>query len=273
MSEINPSLSNSEYHSHPSLSSSQIKIAYDNIALFKKAVIDKSLPNKSKQAYKIGTLFHELVLEPEVYNPIVYPYPEMDKRKREYKEWVAENPDIDLDNVVNAKEVAQLEAMKASIDAYEDGTISRILNNTENEKSIFYTIGEQDYRIRPDAYAVHEDHVHIYDLKTTSKSVSRSEFIRQVISLKYDLSAAMYIQGLSRCLELPCRFSWVVVQAVEPFSTVVYHMDAETFRYGKEKLEVAVENIKNAETKECYQLQKSPESLLSSEDDNLLFRL
>lgn len=269
-------LSNEEYHSLPQFSSSQLKLANKDIALFKKKYIDKVIEEKSKRHFLMGTLFHEMILEPDIFSPNVYPHEKLDRRLKAYKEYIKENPEIDPDTIIDQGDLKTLELMKDSIDSYKEAIELLDINEpiSENEISIFFSHMDFDLRIRPDRYR--GDYTQIVDLKTTAKSVDSRNFLYQVQDMDYDLSAAMYITGMKAWSGLDHSFTWVVTQSVEPFSTAVYHMDKSIYESGMEKFESALRAIKCAE-KNGYKVQQKPEvlsigpSCMPGEEGNLKF--
>lgn len=261
MSKMQLNLDNESYHTSKGFSSSQIKIAASNIELFDYGVLKKNIKNEFKEAYKMGTYFHERVLEPEIYNPIVLPAEASDRRKAPYKEWVKANPDVDLKMVMKPEEMDTLDKMFNSLESYPEAL--DMFNGTVNEASLFYTQNimgiDFDLRVRPDAY--NEQDCHIIDLKTSSKPIDPKSVRKSIEYLSYDLSAYMYTVAMSQHFGKPFKFSWVFVQSIAPYSTAVYTMSEEIFEAGKHKWIKAFNNIIRLNKTGNARLQREPEIL------------
>lgn len=249
-------LSNEDYHADKALSSSQLKQAKNNIELFKKSVIDKSISFKPTASMKTGTLFHELVLEPHNFKPLVYPNPKIDKRTRAYKSWVEDNAVQEGDEIITEGELRNLETMKANLYAHPE---CPDFSKTMNEHSYFYTWKDFDLRIRPDALDFDTDV--IYDVKTMSGPLSKNDFFHHVNKYDYDLSAAMYVQAMAAHTGRPWSFCFVVCQTVEPFSTGLYWLGDSLFFQGFSKFRKALDNIKKARRLGTYRFQQESQVL------------
>jgi hypothetical protein len=250
-------LGNECYHSHPALSSSQLKLALSNIELFKKSVIDKAIPSKASAAMQMGTLFHEMVLEPEVFEPVIYPG-KVDRRKKEYKDWAEEH---EGDVILSQDQMDTLDQMYVSLHDHID---CPDFSELTNESSLFYNWRNRDLRVRPDA-ADYKNRI-IYDLKTSAKPVGSKDFMRSVEQYDYDLSAAMYLHAISCFTEKPWRFCFVVVQSVEPYTTAMYWVGESLFFQGFAKYKEALTNIELAEATDTYRLQTHAETLQTWRD-------
>lgn len=248
-------LSNEDYHGDASFSSSQLKTALSNIELFKKKHIDKSVPNYSSKAFKIGTLFHELILEPHIFEPVVFTG-RMDKRTKKYQDFLKENPDVRPDNIVTENELVQLKYMEDSLRSHKD---CPDFSATTNELSVFYKDQGMDFRIRPDAIC--KKTKTILDLKTTSGDVGKKDFYYHMLKYGYDLSAAMYVRGLSAHTNVDYKFTLVVVQTVEPYTSVIYELGPGIMEVGKEKYEAAINKIKACRDSKQFVFQEKSEIL------------
>lgn len=261
MSKLEMNLDNQSYHCSKGFSSSQIKIASSNIELFDYGVMKKNISNEFKEAYKIGTYFHEKVLEPEIYKPIVLPDECSDRRKAPYKQWVKDNPDVDLKMVLKPEELDNINKMYKSLEEYPEAM--GLFEGTVNEASLFYTQNIQgldfDLRVRPDAF--NEQDAHIIDLKTSSKPIDPKSVRKSIEFLSYDLSAYMYTTAMAKHFNKPFKFSWVFVQSIPPFSTAVYTMSSEIFDIGKYKWKKAFRNIIKLKETGDARIQTKPEVL------------
>lgn len=254
--EVIEGMSNEDYHSHPSYSSSQIKYASRNIEHFKRAVIDKVSPKQSSTAFRIGTLFHEMILEPEIFRPNIYPGYKIDKRTKAYKDWLRENPEATEDNTLTGAEMDKLLLMKENLLKHTD---CPDFAATTNELSMFYEYYGMNLRTRPDAICFKTRTV--LDLKTTSKPIDKYGFLSQVKYFDYDLSAAMYLHNMLAHHGEKFKFTWVVVQTVEPYSAAIYHVGKGLLESGWEKFENGLYSIQQSFENDSFVFQERAETL------------
>ena len=257
--EILTDLDNETYHNHKALSSSQLKMAYRNIELFKKRVLDKHGGFKASAAMQMGTNFHELILEPELFDPVVYPASKIDKRTKAYKAFLSENGGISSDDIITQDDLSKLQIMQTNLESHPE---CPDFSKTTNESSVFYNWKGFDLRVRPDALD-YENKV-IFDLKTTSGGISKSEFFHHSNKYDYDLSAAMYIQAMAAQTGEPWSFCFVVAQTVEPYSSALYWLGQSLFFQGFSKFRKALKNIKRAEHLGSYKFQNRSEIMETS---------
>lgn len=253
---ITTEMSNEEYHSLPSYSSSQVKYACKNMEMFKRSVIDKAVKQQGSSAFRIGTLFHELMLEPEIFNPCVFPGSKVDKRTKAYKAFMEEHPEANDDNTLTEFELVNLKTMRDSLLSHPD---CPDFNKTQNEVSMFYNYKGLDLRTRPDAWD-HDNGI-IYDIKTTSHAIGKWDFMNQVKRYSYDLSAAMYAHNAMAHTDIKFGFTFVVVQTVEPYSAAIYHCGKSLLQQGWEKYSKGIDNIIQSKETGIYRFQDKAETL------------
>ena len=247
-------MSNEDYHAHDSLSSSQLKLAYKNIELYKSRVIDKQGGFTSSPSMQLGTLFHELILEPENFNPSIYPGAKVDKRTVIYKEKIKNG--IDPANIISEKDFDNLLTMKYNLVKHGDCPDFEQLTN---EASFFYSWNDFNLRIRPDSADLNR-HI-IYDIKTTSSPLDSKSFFYQIEKYHYDLSAAMYMHGMKAHISMPWAFCFVVCQSVAPYSTAIYWVGESLYYQGFQKYRQAMKNIYKAKKSKNYIFQPKAEVL------------
>ena len=249
-------MSNEDYHAHPNYSSSQIKYAYRNIEHFKRAVIDKEVHKEASTAFRIGTLFHEMILEADKFDPFLYPASKIDRRTKVFKDFSKENPEANNNNTVTEGELRSLRIMRRNLLEHAD---CPDFESTENEMSLFYDHNGLGLRTRPDG-TCHKTKT-IFDLKTTSKPVGKWDFGNQVKYFDYDLSAAMYLHNMLARMGEAYTFTWVVVQTVEPYSAAIYHVGKNLIDRGWEKYQQGIFNIINSQETGKYVFQERAETL------------
>jgi hypothetical protein len=248
-------LSNEDYHAHKAYSSSQLKLAHRNIELFKYNVIDKKGGFKSSPAMRLGTMFHEMVLEPEIFNPVVYPGAKLDKRTKAYKDFLLDNP-CDPDNIITETDFQKLDQMRLNLESHPE---CPDFSETLNEASYFYKWQDHNLRVRPDC--LDKENNVIYDIKTTSGPIDKNSFYHHMNKYDYDLSAAMYIHAMKAYCLRPWSFCFVVCQTVEPYSCALYWLGEDLFYQGFSKYKGALDKIKHAESFGSYAFQTKSEIL------------
>ncbi len=132
---------------------------------------------------------------------------------------------------------------------------AELLTGGEAEVSYFYTNKEfgLDLKVRPD-YINHEKG-YILDLKT-SRDAGIDSFKRDFTwSFNYDLSAAMYIDGISHYTGKQYDYYFLVVEKEAPFSVAVYKLGEESYAFGRNKYRKAMEKIVQAKETNTYKLQ------------------
>lgn len=238
-SQIINSLTNKEYHSHDSISSSGLKLLAKSPKHFWNEHINpERTKSESTPAMEFGTLCHTMVFEPEKFEDEFVSVPGgIDKRKKETKQLFEEiakkNPDksiIDEDDKTEAK--------KISFEVNSHPRLSLIKNKKGiPEQSIFFEYRGVNFRIRPDYNIIPSSKFVngiIFDLKTCQEADYKS-FERQAYNLGYWIQAGLYCIGYQiahNTQDLP-EFIFIAAEKAEPYIVEVYQAS-------KEDLELAV---------------------------------
>ena len=187
---------------------------------------------------KTGTLIHEYILSPEVFNEkyVIAPRDILkDKRLSPYKEF-AKNQ---TKEILFQDDLEELEKIKHTImkHGFEGFILEDYLLNSEKEVSLFWDIWMNDKPVqckgKADALFFNKDNAIIFDLK---KVQNCTEFNKSVNSYKYYRQANFYTTGLS--ILYPhlknIRFIFITVEESYPYGVMTYEIDAE-FMYQGEK--------------------------------------
>ena len=83
---------------------------------------------------------------------------------------------------------------------------------------------------------LHDDYLHIDDLKTTTRSASPDAFSRNLFSLGYDVKAAWYIQAVEAVTGVTPTFRWVVAESYPPFALSVIEPGPDVLTIGMKKV-------------------------------------
>lgn len=248
MSKLNSfKITQDEYRKMDGLSSSDIKILLENPYCF----IYK-IPQEKTKSLSLGSLVHSLVLEiDEIENRYIIAPCELDKRKKEYKDFVsiAESEQKELIEYpmwLRAKDI---------VASLSKTNIYNLIQKGSKEMSFTREIDNVLFKCRPDSYLEKEGV--IFDLKTTSlkDGASASEFLKNVANYKYYIQAALYLSVLQAK-----EFYFVVIETNAPYMIGVYKLDAQSLEFGNDKIKEAVEIFNNLnDYKKNYYLSKERE--------------
>lgn len=270
--ELIKDLTNNAYHATKThLSSSQIKVALNNIHNYKYFVVDGLGKKKESDSKDFGTLTHTLVLEPHMFDKeyIVWDPRGLDFRKKESKQ-------IREEYELEAKESGRVLVEKADVEEAEKARDSLLTHKDAKkylemdgliEASLFGNyeltlpsgeIVEIPIRVRADKIILGNI---ILDLKT-SRNPDRDGFIRDSFGFygyHYDLSAAMYKYLFDKYFEYNHPFTFLVVGNAEPYNRAVYGMSNERMEMGQKKLKDALTAIVMAERSGIWEMQTQEE--------------
>jgi PDDEXK-like domain of unknown function (DUF3799) len=203
------------YHAdRDALSASLIKPLLQSPAHFQLALAQ---PFKRTDALDFGSLMHLLVLEPHLVEDQVAVFPGVkDGRDADYKAFARLNADklvVDEDTFALARNLVP----KTLERTYKGRSVGKFIEESVCEASLYFkdpTTGLL-LRIRPD---IHHPDV-TFDLKTTRCSTA-PEFVRDAVSLHYDLSAFMYSLGRSLYEGTPVAkpFVFIPIESSAPHS-------------------------------------------------------
>jgi hypothetical protein len=212
-----------QYHKHPSLGSSMLKVMLESPKLFHAHFIEKKMERKETHALSFGSAIHLALLEPKVFLERYAIEPDVRRNTNVYKEWraavLANDPAA---VIVSQDDMDNLNGMVESVMKHRDA--SAMLKKGIPERSIYNEVRMGDVvvqgRARPDWL---HDNGDLIDLKTTRDAGFHS-FRKDIWDYRYDVSAAWY----HRIVELeygqkPDRyFWWVVVEKTRPWDVCVY---------------------------------------------------
>lgn len=207
------SMTNAEYRKAEGISSSDVK-----------AVVNRSLfhwhnaPTRQSAAMALGTMVHDLVLEP---NRNLYMRGPDDKRTKDWKD-AQEQADAAGKILVKASEYDHAHAIAQAVNTYTPALMYLDGPSALIEASFFATDIATGVKIkaRPDVYIPSDGTV--IDLKTT-KDASPRGFAREIARYGYDLQAAHYIRTLRAHGEEARHFVFIAVET-EPPHAIGIHM-------------------------------------------------
>jgi hypothetical protein len=238
-------LSNSEYHSGPGLSASQLAAWVDTCPAYWQA--DQGQALEPSPSMRFGTLVHTMVLEPDKVDLYYATEPrELDgervnKRKPAHRK-ALEAWRSSLDDGIEVVDRADWErAYEMSIAILRDPRWVAIREDHGAlvERSYSWTDEETGLlcKCRPDLYAAGI----VLDLKTTRNSAA-PEFGKQADNLHYALKAAFYLHGLERATgERPDGFVWLAIS--DRCVPEWYSLDQERLELGTRAWRKALDEI------------------------------
>ncbi len=221
-----PPLSNAAYHQHPAVSKSQLDLVHKSGRHFWARYVD---PNRVKvaptPAMELGSGFHAMVLEPDVYENDFVVAPKIDKRttagKAEWKAWQASAKGKTL---LTDEQVDLLRLMTESVMSHPAASAILRLEG-EAEQTYMWTDDAtgQECKCRPDW---HVDGM-VVDLKTTIDA-SPEGFAKSVNNFRYHVQSNWYLRGTPDA----SQFVFIAVEKTPPFAVAVYVASPEMVAAG-----------------------------------------
>ena len=219
---------------------------------YKKLLERTEKPSKSMI---IGSAFHSLLLEPDVYDEhyIIFRKPEPEKtmgakvNKEALAEITVDNPHKTILTEDDANEIFKMVAEVKKVKGARD--LLELKGNVE--ESVYLEVDKIKIKIRPDKYC--KDGI-LIDVKTT-KNAHPDSFRRDCLTYHYDLQFAFYVDML--CKITGTEFKDVFIIAVEnsyPHACQVYSCSEIGFiDIGRQRYQKAMEIYK-----ECLKSGKWP---------------
>ena len=236
------------YRADPAIAASDLKYAKDHgLQAFHTYKYGKDNPPRiATPAMKFGSMIHKFVLEPKLF-PSSYALLD-DKRTKQGKATALALQEKGIQTFTSL-EFETIAAMKKSL-AQNSFVSKYIFDDSQSGFEIDMGASEQSYwwkhretglqcKCRCD-YLVDDM---IIDLKTTGEGgASPDVFTRSIVSFKYHLQAAHYLQGTGQK-----RFIFVVVEKVFPYSVGVYELSPHFIELGYQLQEKGLSDIKAAQ--------------------------
>ena len=228
---------NGEYHSHPSISSSDVKlVASKSLAHWKAKVY------KDSSAFALGSAAHAMVLEPE--KKLVIRGPE----DRRGNKWKADKLAADLEGKILLTEADYDLAEKIADATRSHPAVARYLADPSfvAEASFFATdpITGANIKCRPDGYL--PDAGIVFDIKTT-RDASPDGFPREIRSYNYDLQASFYLRCLNQAGFKAHTFIFVAVEKEAPHAVCLHQLDEDYLAVADTRAVATLSQIVRAE--------------------------
>tara|TARA_B100001063_G_scaffold77599_2_gene72055 strand:+ start:116 stop:940 length:825 start_codon:yes stop_codon:yes gene_type:complete len=209
-------LSNAAYHASPQVSKSHLDEAHKSGRHYWARYLDPDrISPEPTPAMVLGSAFHAMVLEPDVYEKDFCVAPKIDKRttagKAEWKEWQANAKGKTL---LTGESVETLRSMTESVMIHP---AARAILNLDGEAEQTFTWTDQQTgmacKCRPDWLVEGM----VVDLKTTVDA-SAEGFAKSCSNFRYHVQADWYLRGVPDATQ----FVFIAVEKTPPFAVAVY---------------------------------------------------
>ena len=169
-------ISNTDYHSHHAISSSQCKQLIKSPWLFE---YNRKHPKPQMAAMAFGSMVHHLVLEPGTFDKYYFV---SEKPKKNTKEGKAAYARLDQERGsrvwITPEDFLKAEDMRHNLK--QSDLVRSLLSGGKAEQSVFWGDSETDILCRAKADYINVDSNIIVDLKTTSSLASESSFKSEI---------------------------------------------------------------------------------------------
>ena len=222
-------ITNEQYHAADGLSRSQLMLFDKSPYHFWYEVYSgKAEKKETTPAMLLGSLFHTLLLEPDLFAEHYAISPKIDRRttkgKEEYQIFMDENKDKIL---LTDEQYSKVCVMVEHIKQHE--IVSTLVDGAVFEQSIFWTDKETglQFKVRPDIWASKM----VVDLKTTNDSNPVS-FSRSALNYGYFLQAGMIFEACQSLGKPIDMFVFLVAEKEAPYVPAALILNDEAIQYG-----------------------------------------
>lgn len=246
-----PDIPNEIYHADRScVSSSGLKQILRSPAHFQAYL--SGAARKETPAKFLGSAIHAKLLEPHLYDAEYVVAPTVDKRTKEWKEFEIANANK---KILTPDQMAVVEGIAFSVSQHTSA--STLLRAGLVEHSIIWQDEETGIwcKIRPDCLCVDFDTGICLDVKS-SDDASPTAFPRSCVNYDYDLSAAMYLEGLRQVFKRDFDFVFLACEKEAPFGCALYGAPDEMLQRGTRRFREALRTLKacnDSNAFPCYQ--------------------
>jgi exodeoxyribonuclease VIII len=191
-----------------------------------KAYIDGLLRVETTPAMRLGQMIHRAILEPDALEISVKPEG-LNLSTKEGREWKA----AQIKTVITQDEYATITGMRDSVHAHP--AVKRVLDDARTEVSLFAS-GEDGVLRKARIDALPEGGNVIVDVKSC-QSADPDMMAKSVVSYRYDVQAAYYLD-LCQLLGIDkTEFLFVCVEKQPPYAVAVYALDQQAIEWGRKQ--------------------------------------
>lgn len=222
-------ITNEQYHAASGVSRSRLMLLDKSPYHFWYEVMSGEAEIKeATPAMNIGSAFHTMLLEPELFEREYIVMPQIDRRTKQGKEDYQAFVDGSTGKIVlTAEQFEKVSKMAELVNRHE--IVTTLLDEAVFEQSIFWTDKETNiqFKARPDIWSAKM----IVDLKTTADA-SMYKIQRSALEYSYFLQAGMCYEG---CKAIGKPFEMFTILAVEkepPYVPSVFILTDDALQYG-----------------------------------------
>lgn len=240
------SLPDAQYRAAEGISKSALDyIAPPRTPAHYKAYIDGLLRVETTPAMRIGQMIHRAILEPETVSGAWVVKPEgMKFTTKEGKEWQA----AQTLPIITSQEADTINGMRESVWAHP--AVKQVLANAKTECSLFAN-DENGMLRKARIDALPESGNVIVDIKSC-QSADPDLMAKSVVSYRYDVQAAYYLD-ICRLLGLDkSEFLFVCVEKTAPYAVAVYALDQDAIAWGRKQYQRDLAAIADCESKDHW---------------------
>lgn len=240
-------MSESDYHSDPSLSHSRIETFIQSPRLFHARYVGKTIGDTETPARRLGKMLHCAVFEPGRWVREYAAAPKFDKRtnagKADWARWQADHPDV---TAVDPFDKAQVDGMAAALAANPHSRRMLVELEGKAELSLMWKDDASGLacRCRLDRLLVGLSS--IVDLKS-ARFVTPDDLKRQAYGYGYHRKAAFYTEAHRQVYgENPEAFWFCSVHSAAPYEVCVWQWGAAAEAVGWSECRNAMDSIARA---------------------------
>lgn len=239
-------ISNDQYHSSHGISRSKLMLLDKSPYHFWYHHLSGLSPVKeATPAMIIGSAFHTMLLEPELYNKEFIVIPSIDRRTTKGKEeYALFQESVGAKTILTLEQDMTIRTMAKLVSQHE--IVTTLLDESVFEKSIYWTDKDTglQFKCRPDIWSEKM----IVDVKTT-KDASPGLFMSSAYRFGYYLQAGMAYEA---CQSIGKPFDMFVILAIEkeePYVPSVFIMDGDALQFGIDQFQSYKRRLKECLTK------------------------
>lgn len=190
-------------------------------------------------ALALGTAIHTRVLEPREFSKRYVVGPAGDRRSADWKRFAAANVGRRL---LTHAERDQLDGIAASLMTHD--TAQALMQTGYKEVTLIWQDADTGLwlKARPDLLCLDIDTGVCIDLKST-EDAAREAFARSCVKYNYDLSAAMYLDGLRAVLARDFDFLFLAAEKTAPYARALYGAPEEMLERGRRRYKQALSQL------------------------------
>jgi hypothetical protein len=200
-------------------------------------------PEAETEAMRIGHWTHIAVLEPHIFDRIIYP---IDLDRKGTKAWDAEEKKAQRwgAGMVKRTEYDRICGIARAVRTHK--TCQRILSRGTSEVSVFVEDDDLGLSLRARPDWLPDAGNSVVDLKTC-ESARRSDFERHILNFRYHVQAAFYLDALALVGVRREFFVFIAVEKEPPHAISVFQLSDEAIEAGRRSYKASLERVMECE--------------------------